>query len=86
MSDKKKEVAFKVAFSRLEKAVRTLEEGELDLEKSVDIFCEGMRSAAICQRKLNEAEKKVEIVVREFGNVKKEELQLFDETDLLSEE
>ncbi len=75
----KKEVKFKAALSRLEKAVRSLEEDEIDLEKSVDIFVDGMKNAAICHEKLNEAQKKIQIVMKDFGK-SKETLKDFDDT------
>jgi exodeoxyribonuclease VII small subunit len=82
---KKKEAKFNTALNKLEKSVKRLEEAEIDLEKFVDIFVEGMENAAFCQEKLNEAQKKVDIVLKELGRAK-EELREFDESELLSEE
>lgn len=82
---KKKEMKFNAALNKLEKAVKRLEEEEIDLEKFVDIFVEGMQNAAFCQEKLNEAQRKVDIVLKDLGR-SKEELEEFDESGLLGEE
>ena len=60
-----KEPTFEEAMSRLEGIVKDLEEAELPLEKSLEIFEEGVRLSRILNRKLNEAEKKVEILLRD---------------------
>ncbi len=82
---KKIETKFKVALNKLERAVKRLEDGEIDLEKSVDVFVEGMENAAFCQNILNESERKVEIVIANFAKAK-EALQEFDKTELYDEE
>lgn len=82
---KKKEMKFNTALKKLEDSVRKLEEEEIDLEKFVDIFVEGMQNAAFCEKKLNEAQKKVDIVLKDLGKAK-EELEEFDESGLIGEE
>ena len=81
----KNEITFKAALSKLEKSVKRLEEDDIDLEKFVEIFTEGVQSATICQRKLNGAREKIDIVLKEFEGTAKE-LQPFDESDLTGEE
>jgi len=61
----KKEPTFEEAMSRLEEIVRELEESELPLEKSLVIFEEGVGLSRLLNRKLNEAEEKVEILLRD---------------------
>ncbi len=56
----KKEIKFEAALKRLEEIVSKLEEGDLELEKSIELFEEGIRMAKGCQKKLDEAEKKIE--------------------------
>ena len=63
MAEKK----FEKAMERLEEIVENLEGGELSLEDSLKVFEEGMKLAQFCSRKLEEAEKKVTILVRESG-------------------
>ncbi|HVP67384.1 MAG TPA: exodeoxyribonuclease VII small subunit [Anaeromyxobacteraceae bacterium] len=55
---------------RLEKVVEELEGGTLTLEQSVEKFAEGIRLAREAARKLDEAERKVESLLRtEDGSV-----------------
>jgi exodeoxyribonuclease VII small subunit len=50
---------------KLEEVVKKLEEGELSLEDSLKAFEEGVKQAAFCTGKLNEAEKRVEILLKQ---------------------
>ena len=56
---------FEDAMQRLEAIVQTLEQGEVPLEDSLKAFEEGMKLAKFCSEKLEEAEKKVSLLVRE---------------------
>lgn len=56
---------FELSLKKLEDAVRKLESGELSLEDSLKVFEEGVRHSAICNRKLNEAQKKVELLLKQ---------------------
>ncbi|HET97531.1 MAG TPA: exodeoxyribonuclease VII small subunit [Desulfurivibrio alkaliphilus] len=60
---------FEEAMSRLEKITRELEEGELSLEQSLKKFDEGVRLADFCSKTLDEAEKKVEILLKKEGEI-----------------
>lgn len=51
---------FEDLLSRLEAIVRALESEELDLERSIEAFEEGVGIAQECHRRLDEAERKVE--------------------------
>ncbi len=53
---------FEDALNKLEKIVSELEEGDLPLEESLKLFEEGIRLSRFCNQKLDEAEKKVEIL------------------------
>ncbi len=55
---------FEDSLSKLEKIVSKLEEGEIPLEESLKLFEEGIRLSRICSQKLDEVEKKVEILLR----------------------
>ncbi len=61
MADK----TFEESMKRLEEIVQQLEGGDMPLEESLSVFEEGMKLAAFCSRKLEEAEKKVTLLVRE---------------------
>ena len=54
------EIKFEKAMSRLENIVEELEKGELDIDKSLEIFEEGIKMSRVCSKKLNEAEQKIE--------------------------
>ena len=56
---------FEVSLKKLEEAVSRLEGGELSLEDSLKVFEEGVRHSAICSRKLNEAQKRVELLLKQ---------------------
>ena len=56
---------FETALKKLEEVVRKLEGGELSLEDSLKAFEEGVRQAAFCAKKLNEAENRVELLLKQ---------------------
>jgi len=60
-----KEIKFEKALSRLESIVEELEKGELDIDKSLEVFEEGIKMARVCSKKLDEAEKKIEKLTRD---------------------
>ena len=61
MAEKK----FEEAMERLGKIVESLESGDLSLEDSLGIFEEGMKLVGFCSKKLEEAEQKVTLLVKE---------------------
>ena len=64
---------FEDALQKLEKIVSKLEEGDLPLEESLKCFEEGIRLSRFCNQKLDEAEKRVEILLKDKdGNVRPE--------------
>ena len=54
---------FEEALGRLEEIVKALERGDLALEESLKIFEEGVKLSKTCLKMLDEAEKKVEILL-----------------------
>jgi exodeoxyribonuclease VII small subunit len=60
-------VSFETAMARLEKVVGEMEEGRLPLEQMIARFEEGQRLVQFCSKKLNEVEKRVEILVKKGG-------------------
>lgn len=56
---------FEEAISRLEQIVEELEAGGLSLEESLEKFSEGVKLVKLCNQKLNRAEKKIEMVLKE---------------------
>lgn len=66
MAEKK----FEQALARLEEIVQKLEQGDLPLEQSLKLFEEGIRLSRICNNRLAEAERKVEILLKDkAGNM-----------------
>ena len=59
-----KEINFEDALERLEEIVKRLEEGNLGLDESLKVFEEGIKLSKICASKLDEAEKKIEILIK----------------------
>lgn len=59
-----KGVSFEKALARLEAIVAEMEGGELSLEKMMAYFEEGTGLVKYCSQKLNEVEKKIEILVK----------------------
>ena len=60
----KKEESFEAALKRLEEIVSEMEKGELSLQAMLKRFDEGMRLAHFCSRKLEQVEKKIEVLVK----------------------
>ena len=61
---------FETSLSTLERIVAQLESGELPLERALELFEEGVGLAGQCQSQLQEAERKVELLLRERGEIK----------------
>ena len=61
---KKDELRFEEAFQRLEAIVETLEGGELVLDETIKVFEEGMGLIQICTKQLNEAEARLQKLVK----------------------
>ena len=56
---------FEAALSRLEQIVQKLEKGELALEESLVLYEEGVQLSRVCHAKLEEAEGKIEILLKD---------------------
>ena len=67
MAEKK----FEESLSKLEEIVKKLESGDLTLEESLKAFEEGIKLSGFCGHKLDEAERRVEILLKGEQGVKK---------------
>ena len=65
-------VRFEECLERLEKIVQELEKGEVPLENSLTLFEEGMQLSATCKKQLEDAEGKVEILLKQNGKLQAE--------------
>ena len=63
MADK----GFEQALKELEDIVSRLEKGDLPLEEALKLFEEGVKLSRHCHKKLDEAQRKVEILLSEEG-------------------
>jgi exodeoxyribonuclease VII small subunit len=57
--------SFEESLKKLETIVEKLEKGDLSLEESLKLFEEGVGLSAVCKKELEEAEGKVEMLVKQ---------------------
>lgn len=65
MAKPKKEEGFEQSLARLEEIVRKLEAEGLELEQAITLFEEGVRLAEACGSRLDAAEKKVALLLKD---------------------
>ncbi len=70
--------AFEEGLDQLEKIVKQLEDGDLPLEKSLELFEKGVRLSEACRKQLQEAEGKVEILLKKQGRVEAKPFKVED--------
>lgn len=58
------ELTFEAGLERLETIVQELEQGDLPLEKALSLFEEGVQVSGRCRKKLEEAESRVELLLK----------------------
>ena len=56
---------FEDALGRLEEIVRKMEAGDMTLEESLKAFEEGIKLARLCAKKLDDAERRVDILLKQ---------------------
>ncbi|BCG60083.1 exodeoxyribonuclease VII small subunit [Paenibacillus sp. URB8-2] len=71
MAKEEAELGFEEAMDRLELIVRELEHGDVPLEKAIDLFQQGMKLSQLCGAKLEQVERKIEMIVEEDGELRK---------------
>lgn len=84
MAAKAKEPSFEEALKALEGIVARLESGEANLDESIRLFEEGMKLSAVCQKRLDEADRKIETLLRKPGGEVVSEAE--DQDDILRKE
>ena len=60
---------FEDNLTRLEDIVRKMESGDLSLEESLKAFEEGIKLSRLCAKKLDEAQRRVEVLLKQEGNL-----------------
>ncbi|HKG80092.1 MAG TPA: exodeoxyribonuclease VII small subunit [Pyrinomonadaceae bacterium] len=56
---------FEASLEALEQIVHQLEDGDLPLDKSLELFEQGIRLSRECQERLSQAERRIEILLRD---------------------
>jgi exodeoxyribonuclease VII small subunit len=64
--------SFETCLDQLEKTVKELEAGDLQLERSLELFEKGMALSESCRKQLEEAETRVELLIKKDGKVQPE--------------
>lgn len=70
---------FEECLQRLEKIVQELEKGDVPLETSLTLFEEGMHLSSTCRKELEQAEGKVEILLKKNGKLQAEPFEVSTE-------
>jgi len=66
-ADAKPVESFETCLEELEKVVKELEGGDLPLERSLELFERGMGLSDSCRKQLEQAETRVEMLIRKEG-------------------
>jgi exodeoxyribonuclease VII small subunit len=66
---------FEDCLQRLEKIVDELERGDIALEQALKLFEEGVQLSNSCRKELEDAEGKVEILLKQNGKLQPEPLE-----------
>ncbi|WP_407672978.1 exodeoxyribonuclease VII small subunit [Paenibacillus profundus] len=66
------ELNFEAAIEKLELIVSQLEGGDAPLEQAIDLFQEGMRLSKFCSEKLQQVERKIEMLTEQNGELKRQ--------------
>jgi exodeoxyribonuclease VII small subunit len=71
---------FEEAMGRLEEIVRALETGNLSLEDSLRVFEEGAGLLRYCTRRLEETERRIEVLTHDEGGLRRQPFRGDEET------
>ena len=75
MSTSETEVSFEAAIEQLEHIVNQLESGDVPLEKAIELYQEGVKLSHLCGMKLEQVEKKIEMLVEGEAGVTRKPFQ-----------
>ncbi|HLJ14989.1 MAG TPA: exodeoxyribonuclease VII small subunit [Bryobacteraceae bacterium] len=68
-------LGFEAGLEELEKIVKEMESGDLPLERALELFERGVALSEACRKRLEEAESRVEILIRKGDKVTAEPFQ-----------
>ena len=60
---------FETGLQQLEAIVKEMEGGDLPLERALELFESGMKLSEACRKQLEEAETRIEILIRRAGEI-----------------
>jgi exodeoxyribonuclease VII small subunit len=63
---------FEECLDRLEKIVDELDKGDVSLDRALELFDEGMKLSGSCRKELEDAEGKVEVLLKRNGKLQPE--------------
>jgi exodeoxyribonuclease VII small subunit len=72
MPGEEKGASFESGLQELEKIVKEMESSELPLERALELFEKGMKLSESCRKQLEEAETRIEVLVRKGDKVQPE--------------
>ena len=61
--------AFEAGLEELERIVKEMESGDLPLERALELFEKGMKLSETCRKQLEDAETRVEILIKRAGEM-----------------
>lgn len=70
---------FEKSIGELDAIVKQLEQGDLSLDEMLELFEKGVALSNSCNKMLDEAEKKINIIVKKDGEIQKQEFKGLDE-------
>ncbi|MFH5184848.1 exodeoxyribonuclease VII small subunit [Paenibacillus sp. TAB 01] len=71
MTNQETTPSFEQAMDKLEQIVALLESGDVPLEQAIELFQEGMKLSQLCGQKLEQVERKIEILMEQEGGLVK---------------
>ncbi len=71
-----KEINFEETIKKLEVITNELEKGDLNLDESVEKFEEGMKLSKICNEILEDAEKRISILIKKDETTSEEDFKV----------
>ena len=83
MKEEEPPKTFEASLEALEQIVHELESGDLPLEKSLELFEDGIRLSRQCQERLSQAERRIEILLRD--NQGRPTVSAFEEARAISD-
>lgn len=84
MKNNQEAKTFEASLEALERIVQELEQGDLPLEKSLELFEQGIGLSRQCQERLSQAERRIEVLLRD--NQGRPVVSAFEDAKAISKE